>query len=187
MGAELGSHLRPPRLGPGAQRQKLRGHLSPSACACPVSWVVSMWQLPQSWTQRPSAARTSSWWGPVSSRPPPYLGPKEVRLMWVLGPSLGGPPQAWATSRFPGRRNILTELRCLGRGSPHPQAWLFNISGKVEGRGWLGQDLPAPVTSEISLWYSLLAVKITDGQKGPLLNFLFQIRLRMKSRLTSEP
>lgn len=155
VGAELGAGPPSPlRGGQGLQGRGCGTISSPCLClSCLLDGV--QWQLPQTWTQRRSAAWTSSWWAPVSSRPPLRLSPAEVRA------PLGAGPIAWDANPRPGLQASRISTRRsdarAGAGGPHPGAlptlklggW-GNIAGKV-GRGHgmgVGVGPLAPVASE---------------------------------------
>lgn len=92
---------------------------------------------------------------------------------------LGCQPQAWQhhSDTWQGQEGPTQSL-------PH-QARMFNMPGKAEGRGWWGSSGSCDFRKSTVTDFS--AIKWQIGRsKGPLLNFLFQILLHMKSRLTSE-
>lgn len=106
-------------------------------------------------------------------------------------PSVGMPAPGWAALRAPGFWNIPTAFRHLaGPGGPHPEtvpwARMIDVPGNAEGLGCRRPRLPG--LQKINLWHLFLAVfkSHVSRRKGPLLNFLSQISLHMKSGSTSE-
>lgn len=184
VGAELGGGPRP-CWWPGALGHRPRDRFLPLL----VHVLSAGWRptaVPQSWTQRWSAARTSSWWAPASCRRPRRQSPAEVRVRQAQTRHSGcQPPRGSSEGSRLLEHSYIVQIPGQGQEGP-TQTWTRNMPGKAEGAGCRRPRLLWP--QKINVWHLFLAAfKLhISRRKGPLLNFLSQILLHTKSRLTSE-